>query len=126
MKQIIVLNDICHLLGVKLLIYFCYFVCIILVTICCFVVYVCFSCLVFVLGLHSFDYRYNFGSLDYSSTNIPKVNTVNNSMILMFLKYNHVATFLICNMQCPIDSQRLSLNHFETKRIFHFNKEDYN
>ena len=31
-----------------------------------FVVYVCFPCLVFVPGLHSFDYRYNLGSLDYS------------------------------------------------------------
>ena len=31
-----------------------------------FVVYVCFPCLAFVPGLHSFDYRYNLGSLDYS------------------------------------------------------------
>ena len=31
-----------------------------------FVVYVCFSCLVFVPVLYSFDYRYNLGSLDYS------------------------------------------------------------
>ena len=31
-----------------------------------FVVYVCFPCLVFVPALHSFDYRYNFGSLHYS------------------------------------------------------------
>ena len=31
-----------------------------------FVVYVYFPCLVFVPGLHSFDYRYNIGSLDYS------------------------------------------------------------
>ena len=30
-----------------------------------FVVYVCFLCLVFVPRLHSFDYRYNLGSLDY-------------------------------------------------------------
>ena len=30
-----------------------------------FVVYVCFPRLVFVPGLHSFDYRYNHGSLDY-------------------------------------------------------------
>ena len=31
-----------------------------------FVVYVCFPYLVFVPGLHSINYRYNFGSLDYS------------------------------------------------------------
>ena len=31
-----------------------------------FVVHVCFPCLVFVPGLHSYDYRYNLGSLDYS------------------------------------------------------------
>ena len=31
-----------------------------------FVLYVCFPCLVFVPALHSFDYRYNLGSLDYS------------------------------------------------------------
>ena len=31
-----------------------------------FVVYVCFPCLVFVPGIHSFDYRYTIGSLDYS------------------------------------------------------------
>ena len=36
-----------------------------------FVVYVCFLCLVFVPGLHSFDYRQNFGSLDYSFTSPP-------------------------------------------------------
>ena len=29
-----------------------------------FVVYVCFPCLVFVSGLHSFDYLYSIGSLD--------------------------------------------------------------
>ena len=34
-----------------------------------FVVYVCFQCLVFVSGLHSFDYRYNLCSLDYSLIN---------------------------------------------------------
>ena len=51
-----------------LLICFCYFVCMILVTyvLCC--VLLCFPCLVFVTGLHSFDYRYNLGSLDYSSS----------------------------------------------------------
>ena len=31
-----------------------------------FVVYVCFPCLVCVPGLHSFDYQYNLGSLDFS------------------------------------------------------------
>ena len=31
-----------------------------------FVVYVCFPCLVCVPGLHSFDYRYSLGSLEYS------------------------------------------------------------
>ena len=31
-----------------------------------FVIDVCFPCLVFVPGLHQFDYRYNLGSLDYS------------------------------------------------------------
>ena len=40
----------------ELLIYFCYFVCIILVILCSFVC-VCFPCLVFVPGFHSFDYR---------------------------------------------------------------------
>ena len=31
-----------------------------------FVVFVCFPCLVFVPGLHSFDFRWNHGSLDYA------------------------------------------------------------
>ena len=31
-----------------------------------FVVFDCFPCLVFVPGLHRFDYRYNLGFLDYS------------------------------------------------------------
>ena len=40
---------------------FCYFVCMISVTLCSL-----FPCLVFVPGLHYFDYRYNLGSLDHS------------------------------------------------------------
>ena len=31
-----------------------------------FVVYDCFPCLIFVPGLHSLDFRYNLGSIDYS------------------------------------------------------------
>ena len=49
----------------QLLICFCYFVCMILVTLCC-LLCICFPCLVFVPGLHSFDYSINLGPFDYS------------------------------------------------------------